>query len=163
MDMENKGGYPHPQPAMHMPMPPTYDQSAGYPPHPQHQHHHHGPPPPGQGMYPPMPPLPEQQQHHHIHYVPPPQPPIVSEPVSHTVIVTPAVGPDPTMVCCPSCRQTVVSRMEYENSTRTHVAAGLCCIFGLWVCCCLPYCMDSCRNGNHYCPNCGSFLGTYRS
>lgn len=159
--MENKQGYPHPQPgmAMPMPMPPTYDQSQYPPQPPHHQHHHHQHPEGGQGMYPPMP---QPEQHHHIHYVPPQPAPIAQEPV-RTVIVTSQVGPDPSMVCCPSCRQTVVSRMEYESSTRTHVAAGLLCLVGCWLCCCLPYCMDSCRNGNHYCPNCGSYLGTYRS
>lgn len=30
-----------------------------------------------------------------------------------------------------------------------------------YLCCCIPYCMDSCQNGNHYCPNCGTFIGTY--
>lgn len=161
MDMENKhGAYPHPQHGVGMPLPPTYEQS-GYPPHPQHnpyppQHHHHG------GMYPPMP-QPGQETHHHIHYVPPP---VINEqpaPAPPTIIVTPQVGPDPTMITCPSCRETVVTRMDYESSTRTHVMAGLCCLFGCWICCWMPYCMDSCRNGNHYCPNCGSFLGTYRS
>lgn len=143
--MENKSGYPHPQPGMAMPMPPTYEQSAY--PHQSIQG----------GMYPPMP---QPQQQHHIHYVPPPQQPIITE---QTIIVTPQVGPDPQMVTCPSCRSTVVSRMDYESSTRTHVMAGLCCLFGCWLCCWMPYCMDSCRNGNHYCPSCGAFLGTYRS
>lgn len=150
MDMENKSGYPHPQQTMPMPMPPTYDQTQG------------GYPPPNQGgMYPAMP-MPNQQHHqHHIHYVPQTQTVIEAQPT--TILVAPSVGPDPSMVCCPSCRQTVVSRMEYENSTRTHVAAGILCILGCWICCCFPYCMDSCRNGNHYCPSCGAFLGTYRS
>ena len=142
MDFENKG-YPQPQQGMAMPMPPSYDQSGGYPPQPQ------------PGMYPPMP--------GQMHYVPQQQPPMVQEPVPPTIIVTPQVGPDPSMMTCPSCRQTVVTRMEYEPSTRTHVMAGLCCLFGCWLCCWMPYCMDSCRNGNHYCPSCGSYLGTYKS
>lgn len=152
MNYEDKsGGYPHPQqqgmPAMPMPMPPTYDQTGQNP-----------------GLYPPMPAPPPQS---HIHYVAPHPPPMMNEPVNsshtHTIIIQPQVGPDPTMVTCPSCRQTVVTRMEYESSTRTHVAAGILCILGCWLCCCIPYCMDSCQNGNHYCPSCGSFLGTYRS
>lgn len=156
--MENKSGYPHPQPgmAMPMPMPPTYDQSQ-YPPQP--------------GMYPPMQHMQHHQEHHqqhlhhhqqqthHIHYVPPPV--ITEQPP--TVIMTPQVGPDPQMLTCPSCRQTTVSKMDYESSTRTHVMAGLCFLFGCWLCCWMPYCMDSCRNGNHYCTNCNAYLGTYRS
>lgn len=33
--------------------------------------------------------------------------------------------------------------------------------FSLIPCAIMPYCMTSCQNGNHYCPNCGSFVGTY--
>lgn len=150
MDMENKSAYPHPQhQGMGMPMPPTYEQSA-YPPPLPHQHN--------PGMYPHPP---QQGQTHHIHYVPPPT--ITEQPPPAQVIVTPQVGPDPQMLTCPSCRATIVTKMEYQSSTRTHVMAGLCCLFGCWLCCWMPYCMDSCRNGNHYCTNCGTFLGTYRS
>lgn len=28
-------------------------------------------------------------------------------------------------------------------------------------CALIPYCVESCQNGNHYCPNCGKFMGTY--
>jgi hypothetical protein len=31
-----------------------------------------------------------------------------------------------------------------------------CCPCGL-----IPYCTDSCKSANHYCPSCGTFLGTY--
>ncbi|XP_040171756.1 lipopolysaccharide-induced tumor necrosis factor-alpha factor homolog [Anopheles arabiensis] len=80
-----------------------------------------------------------------------------------TVIVTsPNVGPDPTTIICPSCRATVVTRLEYETTTKTHLCAGLLCLFLCWPCAFVPYCSTSCRDANHYCPNCGSFIGTYR-
>ncbi|XP_055591749.1 lipopolysaccharide-induced tumor necrosis factor-alpha factor homolog isoform X2 [Uranotaenia lowii] len=80
-----------------------------------------------------------------------------------TVIVTaPSVGPDPSTIVCPSCRATVVTRLEYETTTRTHVCAAILCLFICWPCVCIPYCSTSCRDANHYCPNCGSFIGTYR-
>ncbi|XP_065093561.1 lipopolysaccharide-induced tumor necrosis factor-alpha factor homolog [Ochlerotatus camptorhynchus] len=82
---------------------------------------------------------------------------------STTVIVTsPQVGPDPTTMTCPSCRATMVTRLEYETTTKTHICAALLCLFICWPCVCIPYCSTSCRDANHYCPNCGSFIGTYR-
>lgn len=80
-----------------------------------------------------------------------------------TVIVTSAqVGPDPTTLMCPSCRATIVTRLEYETTTRTHVCAAILCLFICWPCVCIPYCSTSCRDANHYCPNCGSYIRTYR-
>ncbi|GAB0100189.1 hypothetical protein DMENIID0001_161930 [Sergentomyia squamirostris] len=83
--------------------------------------------------------------------------------VHHTIMANPPVGPDPTVVVCPSCRQQIVTRLDYETSTRTHIMAALLCAFVCWPCAWIPYVMDSCKNGNHYCPNCGCFIGTYKS
>ncbi len=45
------------------------------------------------------------------------------------IITTPNVGPNPSSILCPSCRQQVVTRMDYETSTKTHLMAGLLCAF----------------------------------
>lgn len=37
-------------------------------------------------------------------------------------------GPDPTMTTCHQCKQSTVSRLEYENSIMTHVLAGVLCV-----------------------------------
>ena len=29
----------------------------------------------------------------------------------------------------------------------------------LLTCCCCTLCIDDCKNTEHYCPNCGNFLG----
>ncbi|KAI5641927.1 LITAF-like zinc ribbon domain-containing protein [Phthorimaea operculella] len=79
-----------------------------------------------------------------------------------TMNVTP-VGPSPTSLVCPSCRATIRTRVESKATTKTHVIALLLCLFLCWPCVCVPYCMDSCQNADHYCPNCNSFLGTYQN
>lgn len=90
-----------------------------------------------------------------------PQPPpygpqvIVQQPVP--------VGPDPVRIQCPSCGAQILTKMKYEPTTKTHVVALILCLFICWPCVCLPYCMDSCQNANHYCPNCDAFIGTYTS
>ncbi|XP_011182066.1 lipopolysaccharide-induced tumor necrosis factor-alpha factor homolog [Zeugodacus cucurbitae] len=73
----------------------------------------------------------------------------------------PRVGPKPTQIRCPQCKCKVTTDIRYRATTRTHLA----CILLTWTCfcCCLPYCMNTCRNANHYCPMCGTFIGAYES
>ncbi|EDO63389.1 lipopolysaccharide-induced tumor necrosis factor-alpha factor-like [Anopheles arabiensis] len=78
------------------------------------------------------------------------------------VVTRPQVGPDPASMVCPSCTKHVITRLDYETSTKTHIAAGLLCLFICWPCFWIPYVIDSCKNANHYCPNCGAYIGTYR-
>ncbi|XP_030766180.1 lipopolysaccharide-induced tumor necrosis factor-alpha factor homolog [Sitophilus oryzae] len=97
-------------------------------------------------------------------YPPPPHagPPPVT--VGHTVIVTTAprpLGPNPAHTTCPYCHADIITSVETEASTKTHLFALLLCLFVCWPCVCLPYCMDSCLDKKHYCPNCKAYLGTY--
>lgn len=50
-----------------------------------------------------------------------------------TTFVSPSVGPRPTQLQCPSCHQHIVTRMNYEMTTRTHICAALLCLIW-WVC-----------------------------
>ncbi|XP_054740323.1 lipopolysaccharide-induced tumor necrosis factor-alpha factor [Anastrepha obliqua] len=89
-------------------------------------------------------------------------PPMVQQPVviiqQHAIL---PLGPEPTIVTCPACHITKLTRIDFEPSARTHLMAAILCIVGLWCCVCLPYCAESCMNTNHYCGNCNKFLGTY--
>ncbi|XP_055547601.1 lipopolysaccharide-induced tumor necrosis factor-alpha factor homolog [Wyeomyia smithii] len=116
-------------------------------------------------------PLPQQQQHSYPHPPPPPPydananmlPPNYAQPTYvHTIVTAPQVGPDPASISCPSCQKHVITRLDYESSTKTHIMAGLLCLFICWPCFWIPYVIDSCKNANHYCPNCGAYIGTYR-
>ncbi|EDW02643.1 lipopolysaccharide-induced tumor necrosis factor-alpha factor homolog [Drosophila grimshawi] len=72
------------------------------------------------------------------------------------------LGPNPCRVLCPVCGAQKTTRMTYTPNARTHMAAALICLVGWCVCACfVPYCMRSCRTGNHYCRKCNSFLGVY--
>ncbi|KAL9921146.1 uncharacterized protein ACN427_002309 isoform 2-T2 [Glossina fuscipes fuscipes] len=85
-----------------------------------------------------------------------------------TSIATPSpqatlkLGPDPSNVNCPTCGVSKISRMTHTPNSRTHISALILCLIG-WCCCAciVPYFMNSCRTGNHYCGNCNAFLGTY--
>ncbi|KOB71988.1 Lipopolysaccharide-induced tumor necrosis factor-alpha factor [Operophtera brumata] len=95
---------------------------------------------------------------HQAHYGPTPgaQTAVVMTPA---VIVTQQMGPRPTHVTCKSCHADVVTRVEANATTRTHLFALILCLIGCWPCVCVPYCVDDCMNANHYCPNCNSYIG----
>ncbi|XP_066247642.1 lipopolysaccharide-induced tumor necrosis factor-alpha factor homolog [Euwallacea similis] len=71
------------------------------------------------------------------------------------------VGPNPMPTVCPFCHSSIVSTVETEANTKTHLFALLLCVFGCWPCCLIPYCMESCQSKKHFCPNCRAFLGTF--
>ncbi|XP_017487798.1 PREDICTED: lipopolysaccharide-induced tumor necrosis factor-alpha factor homolog [Rhagoletis zephyria] len=93
-------------------------------------------------------------------YQPPP-------PHSQTVIIQATssagvpVSNEPTRIVCPSCHAQVLTTVKHQATTRTHCWALVLCILFCWPCVCVPYCMKSCQNANHYCPNCNAFIGTY--
>ncbi|XP_046389828.1 lipopolysaccharide-induced tumor necrosis factor-alpha factor homolog isoform X1 [Ischnura elegans] len=97
--------------------------------------------------------------------MPPPVPAPEQPPAAVTVIHTIApqnYGPEAQHLTCPSCRATVTTKVLHENSTKTHIICLIMCVVGLWPCCLIPYCVDSCKNANHYCPSCNAYLGTYK-
>ncbi|KAH8370307.1 hypothetical protein KR093_003023 [Drosophila rubida] len=110
----------------------------------------HAPEPPAPVIVVNAQPLPQQQQE--IHHL---EPTIVPAAPSN-------LGPNPCRVLCPACGAQKTTRMTHTANARTHLAAALICLVGWCVCACfVPYCMNSCRTGNHYCRKCNTFLGVY--
>ncbi|CAG9563523.1 unnamed protein product [Danaus chrysippus] len=72
------------------------------------------------------------------------------------------VGPEPMPLICPACHASVKSKVEHSSTTGTHIMAALLCLCLCWPCVCVPYCVDSCQNADHYCPSCNAYLGTYK-
>ncbi|GJQ70750.1 hypothetical protein Trydic_g682 [Trypoxylus dichotomus] len=71
-------------------------------------------------------------------------------------------GPDPMATICQRCGAHIITTTTSQRSNLTHFAAVALCLCGCWPCCLLPYCMNSCKNTYHYCPNCSTYLGMYR-
>ncbi|XP_053600299.1 lipopolysaccharide-induced tumor necrosis factor-alpha factor homolog isoform X2 [Plodia interpunctella] len=82
--------------------------------------------------------------------------------VTGTFVVTTPAGPEPMIMTCPSCNHQIVTRIERTATSRTHLIACLLFCFICWPCTCLPYCMNSCNNIDHYCPNCSAYIGGYK-
>ncbi|KAF9801289.1 hypothetical protein SFRURICE_000383 [Spodoptera frugiperda] len=90
----------------------------------------------------------------------PPQPP---GPVPVGIVLPPAVGTEPTTITCFNCGKVVTTRVTYTTAWHTHLVAGSVCVITM-ICslCCLglvPYCFDTFKDAEHYCPNCNTFIG----
>ncbi|XP_069686283.1 lipopolysaccharide-induced tumor necrosis factor-alpha factor homolog [Periplaneta americana] len=145
----------------HPPPPPSYEQAMGHPGFV---------PPPAQPQMAPYPTqhsymvpglMPQMQQP----VPPPPQPAPVLPPPTTTVIVAGAlpVGPKAMKVVCPICHVDIKTTTVSENQAGAHIACIVLCLLGCCLCSCIPYCMDSCKSVRHTCPNCNSYLGTYKA
>ncbi|KAJ8250955.1 hypothetical protein GJAV_G00215530 [Gymnothorax javanicus] len=123
---------------------------------PLHQGYASGPPPPPgyakvpQGPYPP----------------PPANVPVSNNVVPmQTVFVQPGMvfGDRPVHVHCSKCAQLVQTRTEHHSGTMTWISclalSFLGCIYG---CCLIPFCVDSLKDVQHFCPNCNGLLGNYK-
>uniref|UniRef100_A0A0X3Q988 Lipopolysaccharide-induced tumor necrosis factor-alpha factor homolog n=1 Tax=Schistocephalus solidus TaxID=70667 RepID=A0A0X3Q988_SCHSO len=79
------------------------------------------------------------------------------------VVATPTpLGPQSTQVLCPTCRIMVFTEVSYESG----FLAWICCFFifilgGVWGCCLIPFCIESCQDVYHRCPSCHGLLGVY--
>uniref|UniRef100_A0A1Y1N874 LITAF domain-containing protein n=1 Tax=Photinus pyralis TaxID=7054 RepID=A0A1Y1N874_PHOPY len=150
-----------------IPPPPPYEESTHSPPlnnYPQAyppQSRNAGYPtlPPPQMGFPPPP----QVGFHQPGFIPPPTPSVPQAQYSRypqPQVVT-VFGPIPQLINCPHCHNQVTSKLEASAGTKTHLFAALLCILGCIPCCLIPYCVDSCKDRSHYCPQCNAFLGSY--
>ncbi|XP_076272366.1 lipopolysaccharide-induced tumor necrosis factor-alpha factor homolog [Rhynchophorus ferrugineus] len=86
--------------------------------------------------------------------------------IEHTVVIATApaaYGPNPIQIGCPYCHAVITTAVETEPTTKTHLFALILCVIGCWLCCCFPYCMDSCQSKKHFCPSCKAYLGEYNN
>lgn len=69
-------------------------------------------------------------------------------PPSHSVVMmAQPVGPYPQRMTCHYCNTPIVTRVDYQSSTKTHMIALLICIFiGCCGCCLIPYCKSFFRS-----------------
>ncbi|XP_029665904.1 lipopolysaccharide-induced tumor necrosis factor-alpha factor homolog isoform X2 [Formica exsecta] len=91
-----------------------------------------------------------------------PQPPPPPPPQQPSIIITnQSFGSESQPMVCPHCHANISTRVETEATMKTHLMALLLCLFVCWPCAPCPYCMDSCQAKKHYCPACGSYLGSF--
>ncbi|KAG7505495.1 hypothetical protein JOB18_033102 [Solea senegalensis] len=142
----NESAPPYPGPPMNYgaPYPPQGYPSAppaGYSPVPPPPGYSHAPPPAG--------------------YSPAAPPPGSYQGVTH-VIMRPALHDIPGQTLCPHCSQTVVTRTEHTPGLLTWAICGGLALFGCFICCCIPFCIDSCQDVEHRCPSCNKTVYIYK-
>ncbi|XP_075880204.1 lipopolysaccharide-induced tumor necrosis factor-alpha factor homolog [Nelusetta ayraudi] len=146
---------PYPGPPMNYAGPPPQPQPGMYPPQAQPGMY---PPQAQPGMYPPQPgpypPPPVYQGAVAVQAVP------VST-VTH-VVVSHVLGERPGQTSCPHCRQTVITRIDYSAGLLTWLICGAMAMFGFFLCCCIPFCIDACKDVEHRCPNCHNLIYIYK-
>ncbi|XP_068100757.1 lITAF domain-containing protein [Hyperolius riggenbachi] len=64
---------------------------------------------------------------------------------------------------CPACNVPCMTRIEYKSGCLTTLLCCLLFFFGCMLGCCLiPCCINSCKDVNHYCPNCQHLIHRYK-
>ncbi|KAH8867087.1 Lipopolysaccharide-induced tumor necrosis factor-alpha factor like [Schistosoma japonicum] len=82
-------------------------------------------------------------------------------PINNNVSFIP--GPSPAVILCPYCRKEITTRVDYKTGILTWVGCfGIFLVGGIFGCCLIPFCCDSCKDADHYCPLCNHYLGLYR-
>ncbi|XP_008409050.1 cell death-inducing p53-target protein 1 homolog isoform X2 [Poecilia reticulata] len=62
---------------------------------------------------------------------------------------------------CPHCKNTVVTSIEYKVGMLTWIIFGVLLLF-CWPCSCIPFCVNSCKDVQHSCPQCNNVLHLYK-
>ncbi|CAG7719567.1 unnamed protein product [Allacma fusca] len=68
---------------------------------------------------------------------------------------------EPQQLTCPHCQSSITTETKYHDGRMTHIAALVLCLLGCYCCCCIPYCIDTCKDADHECPSCHRHIGTF--
>ncbi|XP_054891200.1 LITAF domain-containing protein-like [Poeciliopsis prolifica] len=96
----------------------------------------------------------------------PPQPSYPAAPAGHHAVtpvpVSTVLSDVPGQTFCVHCQQTVVTHTKRSAGLLAWVICAGLCLFGCWLCCSIPFCLDSCNDVTHHCPRCHHVLYIYK-
>ncbi|CAF3172079.1 unnamed protein product [Rotaria socialis] len=92
--------------------------------------------------------------------------PSYSSPAGTNMLITTRplmYGDLPIQCSCPNCYQIIVTRVEKKEALLSWLICSGILLMGGWLGCCLiPFCIDSLKDIEHYCPHCAALLGARR-
>ncbi|XP_029432092.1 lipopolysaccharide-induced tumor necrosis factor-alpha factor homolog [Rhinatrema bivittatum] len=69
----------------------------------------------------------------------------------------------PASTICPSCHCQVITRITHSAGLLAWLICLILILFGCWLGCCLiPFCIESCLDVNHFCPNCNFLIHKHK-
>ncbi|KAL4090851.1 hypothetical protein QTP88_025617 [Uroleucon formosanum] len=78
------------------------------------------------------------------------------------IIIEPTLGTKPVHMFCPTCHNYIITETDKSPSNEAYLCCMLIFIVGCTICSCLPFFMKSFQKVDHRCPQCASYLGTYK-
>uniref|UniRef100_A0AC35FKF5 LITAF domain-containing protein n=1 Tax=Panagrolaimus sp. PS1159 TaxID=55785 RepID=A0AC35FKF5_9BILA len=102
---------------------------------------------------------------------PPPPPPYETKPTitpssTRQIVYVPSnqtFESEPVIMNCPYCQKLIETKIEHKVGLLSWLGCLGCVLLDCTAGCCLiPFCIDSCKDCEHYCPSCKSFLGKYK-
>jgi len=84
---------------------------------------------------------------------------ISTQPMPVIVAVALTFGELPQVMDCPVCHARIATRTEKVAGNMAYLSCGIMFLFGCWLCCFIPFCVDSMQDIVHRCPNCSSIVG----
>ncbi|XP_060755124.1 lipopolysaccharide-induced tumor necrosis factor-alpha factor homolog isoform X1 [Neoarius graeffei] len=78
------------------------------------------------------------------------------------VVMQSTLADVPAPAKCNFCQQQIVTVTKPKNGLLVWAIFGVLLVIGCWPCCLIPFCVNSCKDVMHTCPNCGNVLHIYK-
>ncbi|THD26096.1 Lipopolysaccharide-induced tumor necrosis factor-alpha factor [Fasciola hepatica] len=73
------------------------------------------------------------------------------------------MGQEPAFTYCDHCHEKGITKLSYQTGQMTWVLCGVVAVLGgVLGCCLIPFCVNSCKDVVHRCPQCDEVIGVHK-